>query len=54
VFAYMCEDTVEERIDEILMEKRSLFADVVEGVTTETLRRLDLDDLLRAVGVAPR
>jgi hypothetical protein len=44
---------VEERIDRILAEKRVLFADVVDGVSTSALRRLDLDTLLGAVG-APR
>jgi SNF2 family DNA or RNA helicase len=48
VFAYVCGDTVGERIDEILTEKRALFADVIDGVTTTALCRLDLDNLLRA------
>ena len=48
VFAYLCADTIEERIDEILAEKRALFADLVDGVTTAALGRLDLDSLLRA------
>jgi SNF2 family DNA or RNA helicase len=48
VFAYLCADTIEERIDEILTEKRALFADLVDGVTTNALARLDLDSLLRA------
>jgi SNF2 family DNA or RNA helicase len=48
VFAYLCADTIEERIDEILAEKRALFADLVDGVTTNALARLDLDSLLRA------
>ncbi len=52
VFAYLCADTIEQRIDEILTEKRALFADVVDGVTTATLGRLDLDSLVRAA--APR
>lgn len=51
VFTYICADTIEERIDEILTEKRALFADVIDGVNTESLRRLDIDSLLRAVGV---
>jgi SNF2 family DNA or RNA helicase len=46
VFAYLCEDTVEDRIQEILLEKRALFADVIDGVDTRMLRRLDLDTLL--------
>jgi SNF2 family DNA or RNA helicase len=48
VFAYLCSDTVEERIDEVLVEKRALFADVIDGVNTGALARLDLDSLLRA------
>jgi SNF2 family DNA or RNA helicase len=51
VFAYLSADTIEERIDEILAEKRALFADVIDGVTADALKRLDLDTLLRAVGV---
>lgn len=52
VFAYLCADTIEERIDQILAEKRALFADPVDGVTTNALARLDLDSLLRVA--APR
>jgi SNF2 family DNA or RNA helicase len=48
VFSYLCADTIEQRIDEILTEKRALFADVIDGVTTATLGRLDLDSLIRA------
>jgi SNF2 family DNA or RNA helicase len=50
-FAYLTPDSIEERIAAILAEKRELFADVVDGVETEALRRLDLPTLLRAVGV---
>jgi SNF2 family DNA or RNA helicase len=46
VFAFLTEDTIEERIQEILHEKSALFADVVDGVETTALRRLDLDTLL--------
>jgi SNF2 family DNA or RNA helicase len=49
VFAYLCSGTIEERIDEILSAKRDLFADVVDGVDTRMLRRLDLDTLLDTV-----
>jgi SNF2 family DNA or RNA helicase len=48
VLTYLCADTVEERINEILSEKRSLFADVIDGIGTRTLGRLDLDTLLSA------
>ncbi len=49
VYAYVASATIEERIEEILAEKRMLFRDLVEGVDTEALRRLDLDTLLAAV-----
>ncbi len=52
VFAYLCADTVEERIDEIVDEKRSLFADLIDGVPAFALDRLDLDSLLRAAAPA--
>ena len=48
---YLCAGTVEERIANILEEKRALFADLVDDVAIAALRRLDLPTLLRAVGV---
>jgi SNF2 family DNA or RNA helicase len=48
VYAYLCSDTIEERIEELLLEKRALFADVIDGVDMAALRRLDLDVLLGA------
>ncbi len=50
VTAYLSENTIEERIEEILHDKRTLFADIVDGVDTHHLRRLDLDTLLEIVG----
>ena len=50
VFAYLTPDTIEQRIGAILEQKRALFADVIDGVATAALRRLDLPTLLRAVG----
>jgi SNF2 family DNA or RNA helicase len=41
--------TIEERIDEILCDKRALFTDVIDGVETAALRRLNLDALLGAI-----
>jgi hypothetical protein len=43
--------TIEQRIGEILTEKRALFADLVDDVAVAGLRHLDLSTLLRAVGV---
>jgi len=50
VFAYLTPDSIEQRISEILDEKRALFADIIDGVATDGLRRLDLPTLLHAVG----
>ena len=52
VFAYLTPDSIEQRIGEILDEKRALFADIIDGVATDGLRRLDLPTLLHAVGGA--
>jgi SNF2 family DNA or RNA helicase len=51
VFAYVCADTVEQRIGEIIAHKQRLFDMLVDGVDVDWLARLDLGDLLRAVGV---
>ena len=49
VHAYVCGDTIEERIEEILVDKQALFADVIDGVDTRMLRRLDFDLLMAAL-----
>jgi SNF2 family DNA or RNA helicase len=53
VYAYLCTNTVEERIAAILAEKRQLFDDLVDGVSLHHLRRLDLPTLLAAVRPQP-
>jgi SNF2 family DNA or RNA helicase len=50
-FAYLTSNSIEQRIADILAEKRELFADIVDGVEADALRRLDLPTLLRAVGL---
>ena len=40
VYTYTCEQTIEERIEAVLLRKRRLFQDVVDEVT------LDLEDVL--------
>jgi SNF2 family DNA or RNA helicase len=50
VFSYLTPDSIEQWIGEILREKRALFDDIIEHLATESLRRLDLPTLLRAVG----
>ena len=49
VFGYLTPDSIEQRIGEILAEKHALFADIIDGVATGSLGRLDLETLLRAV-----
>ncbi len=49
VFSYLTPDSIEQRIGAILMEKRALFADIIDNVPLAELRRLDLPALLRAV-----
>jgi hypothetical protein len=39
VFAYLTPDSIEQRIGEILDEKRALFDDIIEGVATDGMRR---------------
>jgi SNF2 family DNA or RNA helicase len=51
VYSYLCSDTVEERVAEILAQKRQLFTDVVDGVSLRHIRRFDLTDLLSTVGL---
>ncbi len=51
VFGYLTPDSIEQRIADILAGKRALFADLIDGVGTESLARLDLPTLLGAVGV---
>lgn len=49
VYSYLCSNTVEERVADILAEKRQLFTDVVDGVSLRHIRRFDLADLLSAI-----
>jgi SNF2 family DNA or RNA helicase len=51
VFAYVCGDTVEERIAETIARKQRLFDMFVDGIEIASLARLALADLLHAVGV---
>ena len=46
VYAYVCRDTIEERIEEVLTDKRALFDNVIDGFDAGILRRLDIDTLL--------
>ena len=51
VFGYLTPDSIEQRIADILAEKRALFSEFIDGVATAALRRLDMPTLLRAAGM---
>jgi SNF2 family DNA or RNA helicase len=52
VYRYICEDTVEERIDRTLQEKWDLFKTVVDDVSIDLYPTLDKRDLLGLFGLA--
>ena len=45
VYAYICVNTIEERIEEILDRKRHLFANIVDGVSLDVRRLLTTTEL---------
>jgi len=53
VFKYVCEDTIEERIDEILRRKQSLFDELVDDVSIDLRSRLSSEELFGLFGLAP-
>ena len=53
VFKYVCEDTIEERIDEILRRKQSLFDELVDDVSIDLRTRLTSHELFDLFGLTP-
>jgi SNF2 family DNA or RNA helicase len=53
VYAYVCEDTVEERIEEVLQAKRLLFRDLVDDVSLDLSTSLTSDELFGLFGLRP-
>ncbi|MFN8559021.1 MAG: DEAD/DEAH box helicase [Dehalococcoidia bacterium] len=51
VFTYICEDTVEERIDAVLRAKQGLFDEIVDGVSLDAGGGLDAADLYGLFGL---
>jgi len=51
VYAYTIEDSVEQRIREILTEKQILFDQIVEGVGIDVRQSLTREELFASVGV---
>lgn len=53
VYSYTLQDSVEQRILDVLSEKRLLFEQVVEGAGIDVGTALGRDELLRVAGLAP-
>jgi SNF2 family DNA or RNA helicase len=53
VFAYVCADTIEERIAALLQRKQVLFDEIVDGVTLDLQAKLSADELFGLFGIQP-
>ncbi len=53
VYSYVCEETIEERIDAILQEKQHLFEQVVDEVSLDLRALLTEADLFALFGLTP-
>ena len=53
VFKYSCIDTIEERIDRILMQKQELFDELVDDVTLDLTTALSAGQLFGLFGLEP-
>lgn len=53
VYQYICESTIEERIEEILREKQSLFDQLVDDVSISVEKTLTAEELFSLFGLKP-
>jgi len=53
VYTYVCENTIEERIDAALANKQRLFDEVVDGVSLDLTTAFDAQELFGLFGLAP-
>ena len=53
VYKYICEGTIEERIDQILQEKQLLFDEIVDDVSLDLKARLTAEELFGLFGLTP-
>lgn len=53
VYRYICANTIEERIDARLREKRALFSEVVDGVSLDVGQMLSEEELFGLFGLQP-
>lgn len=51
VFKYVCEGTIEERIQEIMQQKQQLFDDIVDDVSLDIATRLTDDEIFGLFGL---
>jgi len=54
VVRFLVDDTIEERIDSLLKEKKNLFKEYVEGADNAEVPALSRSDLWKILGLAPR
>jgi SNF2 family DNA or RNA helicase len=53
IYEYICENTVEERIEQILQEKQLLFDEMVDDVTIDLRAKLSTKELYDLFGLLP-
>jgi len=53
VYKYVCENTIEERIDQILQDKQLLFEEIVDDVSIDLKTRLTANELFGLFGLTP-
>ncbi|MBI4289309.1 MAG: DEAD/DEAH box helicase [Chloroflexi bacterium] len=53
VYQYTCEDTIEERIEQILQQKQKLFDELVDDVSIDLKSRLTEEELYGLFGLTP-
>jgi SNF2 family DNA or RNA helicase len=53
LYAYVCAETIEERIASLLQRKQELFDELIDGVTLDLTTVLTSDELFGLFGLAP-
>lgn len=53
VYTYICEDTIEERIERVLQQKQSLFDELVDDVSIDLQSQLSAEELFGVFGLPP-
>jgi SNF2 family DNA or RNA helicase len=53
VYSYICEETVEERIERVLQQKQLLFDEMVEDISIDLPAQLSIEELFGVFGLTP-